>query len=97
MLRAFSDSFADLIERVVLCCCDIRPDSVLICLNCTPAIRAKLADSLSTECEVEEMMTSEPGLVCSKTAAKLAIEAVRKKMAASLLNIFARRCSNSMV
>jgi hypothetical protein len=36
-------------------------------------------------------------LVCSKTAAKLAIEAVRKKMAASLLNIFARRCSNSMV
>jgi hypothetical protein len=36
------------------------PDSVKICLVCTAAILAKLADYLSIECDDEEMMISDP-------------------------------------
>lgn len=73
------------------------PDSLNICLVCTPATLAKLADSRYTEWAVDEMMTSEPGRVCRITDARLALEDVRKNMAASLPNIFANRYSKRRV
>lgn len=42
-------------------------------------------------------MTSEPGRVCRRTAARLAMEEVRKKMAASLLKSLASRSSKRSV
>ena len=66
-----------------------NPVSLIICLVVTPAILAKLEDYLATECELEGMMIYDPGLVYKRTAARLAMDAVKKKTPPSLLNNFA--------
>jgi hypothetical protein len=79
-------------------CCGLNvPDSVNICLVCTAAILAKLADYLSTEWEDEEMMIYDPAREWYNTDARLAIDAVRKNTAPSLLNIFDICSSNLKV
>ena len=56
----------------------------MICRVVTPAMIAKLDDSLSTACELPEIIIYEPGVVLPITEAMLAIEAVGKSKAASL-------------
>lgn len=47
----------DYVKEVVPCCGVKVPDSVKICRVWTPAILAKLEDSLSMEWQVEEIIT----------------------------------------
>ncbi len=62
------------------------PDYENICLVTTPAKIAKLADYLSTECELPQIIIYDPGFVWPITEATFAMAVVGKNSPASLLN-----------